>query len=580
MLFIITAASPLPIFGQTQTPLYGGTLRVAYKEDPISFNTVLNYWTTTVFIADNVYDRLLTFDKNYQLVGDLAQSWESTPDGKTWTFHLYKNVTWHDGVPFTSADVKFHYELMIQQQSWDATYFSGLQSIDTPDNYTVIFRSSIPIPPTETFASCCGGDSLILPKHIYEGTNITSNPANWMPIGTGPFKVVEYVKDDHVTLVANDHYFKGRPYLDKVIFLIIPSQQTAELAFQNGQVDSIHESISLPIADIPTWEKTPGVTLNSKHSTGSWRLTFNFRPKAQEKFPWLKDVRVRQAIAYAIDKQSIINTVFGGLALSVDTAISPVIKWAYDPNAPTYPYNVTKANQLLDEAGYKRGSDGWRFHAPLPAYQRSSNFIEIIKSQLAAVGIDVTIQLIDDTTFYSLYETSATGAGDDIPFVIQTMGTGPEPSPALMAWLYSRPIGDSNTGFYSNPEVDRLLNESGATTDLNVRVQDYYKIQEIVNNDCGFVFLWNSPIVEVYKNEFVWGDTNLPAAWASNYRLVWWTKGQASTAAPMTETSETTMTTTPAPTGGYDMTTVAAAIFVLVVVLAGIGFYMSRRKKK
>ncbi|HMK82231.1 MAG TPA: ABC transporter substrate-binding protein, partial [Candidatus Bathyarchaeia archaeon] len=399
VLFMFLIASPLSFmaFAQSNTNnLYGGALKIANLRYPITFNSVLNFWSTTAYYNADMFNRLLTYDANYNLKGDLAQTWDHSPDGKTWTFHLYKNVKWHDGVPFTSADVKWHYTMLTNQTSIMRSFLNAakLLSIDTPDDYTVIFHFQNVANPTNTFAQS-QGDAFILPKHIFEGPGpynydlkaFQNNPANLKPIGTGPFKFVEYVKDDHVTMDANPNYFLGRPYLDRITWLIIPQVQTAELAYQNGQVDNIHETLGLPFADISAWQKKTDTTVDSFQYHTTWRITFNFRPNAIAKFPYINDVRVRQAMWYAIDRQSIINTVLYGITGVADTAISNVIQPFYNPDTVKYPYNPDKANQLLDDAGYKKGSDGWRFHVPMVSYQTGGPFAEVIKQYLAKVGI-------------------------------------------------------------------------------------------------------------------------------------------------------------------------------------------------
>jgi peptide/nickel transport system substrate-binding protein len=588
ILFMLLIASPLSFmaFAQSNTnKLYGGALRIAYLRDPISFNGVLNFWSTTAYYNADMFDRLITYDAGYNLKGDLAQTWEHSADGKTWTFHLYKNVKWHDGVPFTSADVKWHYIMLTNQTSLMRSFLNAakLLSIDTPDDYTVIFHFQNAANPNNIFA-LAQADSYILPKHIFEGPGpygydqkaFQNNPANLKPIGTGPFKFTEYVKDDHVTMDANPNYFMGRPFLDRITWLIIPQVQTAELAFQNGQVDNIHETLGLPFADISTWQKKTDTTVDSFQYYTTWRITFNFRPNAVAKFPYIGDVRVRQAMWYAIDRQSIINTVLYGITAPTDTAISNVIQPFYNPNTVKYPYNPDKANQLLDDAGYKKGSDGIRFHVPMVSYQTGGPFAEVIKQYLAKVGIDVQLQLVENTTFFSLYEINPDGFGDNVAMGIQTFGTGPDPS-SILDWIISRQtgLGGENSGFYSNPTVDKLLVEAQNSVNETLRKADYFQVQSILANEVPMIFLFNNWKIEVWKNTFNgFRDTERPIGWYGNHWGVWWTQGK-----PLATTGVTSATTgAQPPTGGVDMTTIGA-IVVLIVIVAGAALYMSKRKK-
>ena len=584
IVFIVTILSPLSfcVSAQASKP-YGGVLRIAYIRDPISFNGVLNFWSTTAYFNINLFDPLLTYDKDYNLIGVLADKWEQSPDGKTWTFHLHPGVKWQDGVPFTSADVKYHFmNILLNNTSFMRGFLDSavLLGVDTPDDNTAIFHFKNPARADNIFANA-HADCVILPKHIYEGKDFKTNPANLKPIGTGPFKLVEYVKDDHITMDANPDYFKGRPYLDRLIWYIIPKQQTAELAFQNGQLDEIHETVGLPFADISSWQKMSDITVDTFQYYTTWRMAFNFRPKAVAKFPWVADVRVRQAMWHAIDRESIIKTVLYGITGVSDTAISNTIVPFYNPNTVKYPYDPTKAEQLLDAAGYKRGPDGWRFHAPLVSYQTGQPFAEVIKQMLAKVGIDIDLKLVENTTFFSLYESSPEGFGDDIPMGIQTMGTGPDPS-TIYNWIYSRPVGNQNSGFYSNAEVDRLLDEAKNSVDQNVIKTDFFKVQDIMATDVGFIFLWNNWKTEVYRNTFGgFRESERPIGWYGSFRLVYWTLGKPLATTTAVSTSATTAaqpTAAQPPAGGFDMTTIAA-IAVLIVVVAGAALYMSRRKK-
>lgn len=275
-----------------------------------------------------------------------------------------------------------------------------------------------------------------------------------------------------------------------------------------------------------------------------------------------------------------------GITSTTDTAISNVVAWAYDNNTAKYPYDPAKAEALLDEAGYKRGADGWRFHAPMPCYQSGAAFGQAIKQMLAKVGIDVDLKLIENTTFFSLYQLSADGLGDDIPFAIQTFGTGPDPI-AITDHLQCRPrVGATeNLGFYCNPQVDKLLAEAANSTDQNLRKQDYYKVQEIIAGDVPIIYLWNNWKIEVWKNEFDgFRDTNRPIPWWGTYRGVWWTKAQpltsVTTTSPAAPPSSVATTTSPAPPpSGADTTTIAAVI-VIIVAVAAAALYLSRRKKK
>ncbi|HMK83065.1 MAG TPA: hypothetical protein VK503_05065, partial [Candidatus Bathyarchaeia archaeon] len=203
-------------------------------------------------------------------------------------------------------------------------------------------------------------------------------------------------------------------------------------------------------------------------------------------------------------------------------------------------------------------------------------FAEVIKQYLAKVGIDVQLQLVENTTFFSLYEINPQGFGDNVAMGIQTFGTGPDPV-TIFDWIVSRPtgFGGENSGFYSNPTVDKLLIEAQNSVNYTLRKANYFQVQSIMANEVPMIFLFNNWKLEVWKNTFNgFKDTERPIGWYGNHRGVWWTQGK-----PLATTGVTSATTgAQPPTGGVDVTTIGA-IVVLIVVVAGAALYMSKRKK-
>lgn len=517
-----------------------------------------------------VYNRLIEVNENRELIPDLAYNWKVEDGGKTFTFYLHKNVTWHDGKPFTSADVKWHWQML--NSSDVVTYvkplLAGFKSVETPDAYTVVFRFSLPKQPL--LFAYFQSDTYIHPKHIFEGKDLKTNPANKAPIGTGPFKVVEYVPDSHVVMEANKDYFKGRPYLDRLIYRIIPDQRTRLLSFEKGDVDLCDP----PTAEIDRLGKTAGVTLIKIKSTTTHRLTFNFRPEAIAKHAWLSDVRVRRAFAHAINKQVLIERAWKGYAYAVDSAIPEPSGWAYNPKTPVYKYDPAEAEKLLDEAGYKKGPDGIRFKVPWVTYNRpySVDGSQIIKEMLKQVGIDIEIKPVEYVTYVDLYEHGEKGL-QDYPITYNHMGGWPPEE--IGSWMHGKPEGGMNMGFWKNERVDKLLDDAYLETDIAKRTPMYYEVQEIVAKEVPYVFLLAPISVTAYKAEF----QNVESAWSTSwisYSKVWWTKGTPITTVTTRTTSPTT--TQPAPT---DSTWIMAPAIIVILGILAVSMYMrSRRKSK
>src|SRR5215218_900107 len=304
LLSLLVLASPGSVMGQGPRP--GGTMVIGAGNDPGQFNPGITTAGGTHFVTGNIYNGLLMLDEAFNPMPDLAESWTAAPDGMSYTFNLARNVTWHDGQPFTSADVKFTFEEVLLK--FHARTKAGLETvlagIDTPDDYTVVMRFNQPSGPLLQRLDVV--EAPILPKRIYAGTDIETNPANNQPIGTGPFKFAEYAKGDRVRLVRNESYFKpGLPYLDELVFRIIPQATTATLAFEQGEVDYL---ISVPGPDMTRLKAMPGVTIAST-SAGSGgsncqdTLVYNLRRAP------LSTPEVRQALAYAIDRERILKEV-------------------------------------------------------------------------------------------------------------------------------------------------------------------------------------------------------------------------------------------------------------------------------
>lgn len=523
------AAFLVPTYGQE--PLYGGSLTIAYYADPVSFNGILNPAGNTLAVGVNIFSRLLKYDGDYNIVPDIAASWEMSDDGRNFTFYLVDNATWHDGHNFTSADVKFHYELLMEYNaSHIAAFLQGLESIETIDDYVVVFHFNSLLQPS-VFADN-HADQLILPKHIFEGTDLETNPANWEPIGTGPFKFVEYAKDSHIILEANDEYFKGRPYLDNLYFQIITQKETALVAFEAKEVDYICEYLGVPSAEIPRVREIDGVVLYGfVVPTNVQRLLFNYRPEALQANPWLGDVNVRRAIGYAINRSAIVENVLYGVTEVCDGPISNILPYYNPALLDIHPqYDPQLAEQLLDNAGYPRVDGGTRFTAKLLywIFGETQQVAEVIKEMLRNVGIEVQLEPVELTTYLSEYWFSSEGLAD-YPMNLIIGLTGPDP--LVMNKLYlSTATPDTGTGnnigWYSNLEVDSLLEDAANAVDFDVRKGFYYEAQELMVADMPAVYLYSFSGTHAWWDEYAgFEDSLAPSSAWGTFARVWWTQG-------------------------------------------------------
>ena len=522
-LLLVTSVGILtPVSAEEEQPRYGGTLVVRHRGNPISFNGFLNFWSTSRDLHQQVYNRLLTLDEDRNLTPDLAQSWEVLDGGKKFVFHLYENVTWHDGYPFTSEDVVWHWETLTDPDvlTYVKPKLATMEKVYADGPYTVIFEFSEPTQPV--LFAYFQSDTYIHPKHIYDNTDFETNPANFAPVGTGPFKVVDFVPESYCVFVANDDYFKGRPYLDQLIYKIIPDTTSGLLAFEAGEVDYT----AAPNEEIPRLEGIDEYELFWSSSTTSHRLTFNFREECVEKYPWVENKKVRQAIAHAINRDILIERVHKGLASPCYTSIAEGAGIYHNPNvAELLAYDPELAEQLLDEAGYPRGSDGVRMSFDFITYDRwyGVQASELIKQLLKEVGIEITIVPVEYTTYVSLYEMGEEGM-KDYPVTYNHMGTWPPEE--IGSWMGSKPSGHMNMGFWSDEEVDSLLAEGYGESDPAVRKDIYWEVQEIVADEVPFVYLLTTEGASIYRDEFTNFESRLPSGSWKAFDRVWWKQGE------------------------------------------------------
>lgn len=511
---------PGTTYAVDEQPRYGGTFVQAIPGDPASMATFrLNIWTNQAVMS--LYNGLLTYDDNLNPIPDLAESYEMSSDGTVYTFHLVHNATFHDGVPCTSADVKFSFTVTANYNYMAKAIISEwVESIETPDNFTVVFHLKAPLAMFPYYA----GDQFvqIFPKHIYEGTAILENPHNTKdPIGTGPFKWVEWVKGDHITIERNPNYFKGgKPYLDKIITRIIPDVTTMLTAYEAGQVDSVANY--MPASHALRFVSMGRYIVTTKGLKG-WNaaidLLFN-----TDKAPW-DDIKVRQAIAYAVDRQVIFTKVYAGQAQPFISIGLPENMWfGQSPNITTYEYNPDKANQILDDAGYVKGSDGIRIRATITwiaSEIETGQIVEIIKEQLKKVGIELTLHPLERSAMLSW--AFVEDQFDLLEFGLCFM-SDPSQIQAYFNSKYIQKIPSFGNPGYRNQRVDELLDLITSELDTTKRKAYCWELQEIMDRELPSIAWGPRAYIFSASNNFAnWP----PGEWQAGEKLenVWSRKG-------------------------------------------------------
>lgn len=500
--FAVVAALAVSISpaGSQSAPKRGGSLIIAVENEPSSLGSHLTTDTPTFMVVDNIYNALVLLDENLQPQPDLAQSWTVSPDGRVYTFKLATNAKWHDGKPVTAADVEFTFnELIAKNHPRAGTWWPNVESAKALDAHTFEFRLKEPYVPFLTMlGSVLSSSALIMPKHIYEGKDAKTNPANQAPIGSGPFKFVRWQRGSFIELARNDQYWKpGKPYLDRVVLQMMPDAAARFLAFERGEVDFLHWYI-VPYDQLAKLRKDKRFDLVEKGDAAATNgfMLINHRHAA------LKDQKVRQALAYAINRETIREKALFGESKVARSHVSSNVRWAYTPEFD-YKFDPAQANKLLDEAGFAKGADGKRF--PLRLYWAAGRDYEgrgaeIIKDNLRDVGVDVTVQTFDRPSF-----TDRVYRQWDFDLAMQLFTTGPDPTISVNARYHTKQILKVpfvNAMGYSNPATDALFDAEFKEQDPAKRKEMWRNIQKLLLTDLPALPLFELPPVHAVSAKF------------------------------------------------------------------------------
>lgn len=385
---------PKTVFAQA-APRKGGTLSVALGSEQRILNPALRASTGVYMITSKIIEPLVDLDASGKPSPVLATSWEASPDGRTVTFKLREGVQWHDGKPFTSADVQYNaLELWKKYLNYGTQLQQYLEAVDTPDDHTAVFRYSRPIPEGLLLRALCDL-GYVVPRHVFEGSNVLENPANTAPIGTGPFKFVQYERGQFIIAERNPNYWRKEfPYLDRIVWRIITDKSAVVAAFETGQIQVAgYNGLALP--DIDRLKDDKRFEVSTRGTIGnSFNNTLEFNTRRKE----LSDVRVRRAIAHAIDVDFFIENFLYGQGKPATGPIPSFSEAFYPGGEAPYPFDRKKSEALLDEAGFKRGANGIRFSLKLVPVVNAEDvplFATYVQQSLAEVGIKVEIAQLD-----------------------------------------------------------------------------------------------------------------------------------------------------------------------------------------
>ncbi|GIV77503.1 ABC transporter substrate-binding protein [Litorilinea aerophila] len=450
----------------TEGPQPGGTLIIGKSTEAVGLDPHLVTARSSFEVIAQVYNQLVDLDEDYLPIPELAESWEN-PDDLTFIFHLRPDVKFHNGRTLVAEDVKFSFE-RIQDPAVASPWSSQLElieRIETPDERTVIFHLSQPFGAfLSTIASTWA--AIVPPEEVEANGDLQR-----VMVGTGPFMLEEYVEETRTVLRANPDYFEGAPLLDGITYLIIPDEAARLAALRTGE---IHMSALSNAASAGLAARSEGVSVASQQTTDYYLLGLN-----TQRAPF-DDVRVRQALSLAIDRQAIVDSVFFGEGLVTGPIVPTLGKWSVPPEElPFYQPDVEQAKALLAEAGYPDG-----FETTITASPRFPEFTSIalvIQNQLKQIGVTATLDQVEWGTFIQKWRDR------DFDTFVSYNGSGNDPDRALYPMLHTG--GSVNAFQFSDPEIDRMLEEARTTVDQEERIRLYHELAQAIARQAPLIFL-------------------------------------------------------------------------------------------
>jgi peptide/nickel transport system substrate-binding protein len=516
----------------TSAPTSAPTQSTASQEKPLvipagaDVDTMFPDYSTTAFgssLAALAYSSLTTVGLDAKVAPDLAESWDVSADQLTWTFHLRKNAKWQDGQPLTAEDVKFSYEFradpaylggmysnmtsiagVTEKNAGKATEISGIKVID---DYTISFTTVEPDALVlDTFAS---SNMVVYPKHILGDipvADLGNSDYGRLPIASGPYQLTDWKPEEAMTFTANQYYYGTAPIIKTIIFKIVPEPSAQITGLLNGEVNML---LSVSTDDLASVTDVPGIL--TKQLSDSQYLSLNINLLD----PLFKDVRTRQAMAYAIDRSALLDALYTGKGNLENSIFFPTLP-EYNPNLTPYDYNPDKAKQLLADVGWSDTSgdgileaknvagvaEGTKFEFTLlstttPFYAQEN---QVIQQQLLKVGIKTDINQQEFSTYFSIYvpggDWQATGIG-----WYNLIGT-----PQMeLGWNFMCPV-EKNTYGYCNPELDTMINNNNKLFDFQARMDNFWAIQVIIHDAAVVIPLIRGDSIMAYQDNLVFPD--------------------------------------------------------------------------
>ena len=459
----------LPLLSCSQAP-DPNTLVMIIESSPTNLDPRVGIDAQSERIDALIFDDLLDRDEHLNVTPALAERWE-IPDPLTYSFHIRHGVKFHDGRLLTSRDVKWTFDSLLQSKirTTRAAAYRYVDHVEAPDDYTIVFRMKEPF--STLLWNLSDGAMGIVPYGTL--TEMTTHP-----IGSGPFRFVSAEQDKEVIVERNEDYWGDKPHVPRVRFVVVPDTTTRALELRKGSADIVSNALTSDM--VLALEKEPNLVVQRAPGTALSYLAFNLRD------PILRDVSVRQALAYAIDRRPMIQYLWRDFARPADSILPPQ-SWAYDADVPKYGFDPEKARQILDTAGYLP-VNGVRFHLAMKTSTEETTrlMVAVLQQQLRDVGIALDIRTFEFATFFADVTSGAYQM-----YSLRWIGGNEDPDIFEYAFHSDKfPPHGANRSFYVNPKLDALIKEGRSETDPSRRKAVYADIQTILATDLPYINLW------------------------------------------------------------------------------------------
>lgn len=470
VLVCLAAFLAAPALAQA-TPVAGGTAIVVLGSDPEHLNAAISTGYPVGAVGASLYSALVAIGADGVPYGELAESWAVSDDNLVYTFTL-RPATFHDGVPVTAEDVVYTMtDVLAPNHGRFQRAFNEMASVAAPDPSTVVITLKRPYAPLISLLTVF--DAPVLPKHVYEGTDPLTNPANEAPVGSGPFKFVEWVRGERVVLERHDGYFLAPALLDRLIYRTVPQDVARSTAIEVGEADLLW-GFYMPTSDLGRLEANPGVNVWKGLTIPA--LYFMFM---NTEHPSLADVRVRQALMFAIDRDQIVEQAQGGLGETAGGPFGSAYRFAYGEATDyrtLYPYDPDRARALLAEAGVSDLTLRFVYDSARGSFAAAA---EIIRDNLRQVGITLDVQPVERAVMVERVY------GRDFDLTMQSFTSGGDPAIGYHRIYLSAAPGTNfvNASGYGNPEVDAVLTEAAGLADQTARAALYGQAMAILAVD-------------------------------------------------------------------------------------------------